>query len=157
MSCRSGAHKLRPQFTCFTSTNVQILPQKALLLGIWLLAGAARAHKLRAQFTCFTSTKVQMLTQKALLGVSRAARACLSARANGRGDGAQVLSLLALLVQTCKVLTPEEPLRKGERRGFLIHTSCPVGVVNRWPVGEGFRVGQETGTLSLLALLQSKG
>ena len=35
-------------------------------------------------------------------------------------------------------------LQKGERRGFLIHTSCVVGVANRWPTGMGFRVGDKT-------------
>lgn len=35
-------------------------------------------------------------------------------------------------------------LAAGERRGFLIHTSCPVGVANRWPVGASFQVGEET-------------
>ena len=39
-------------------------------------------------------------------------------------------------------------LRKGERRGFLIHTNCVVGIANRWPIGEGFDVGTETGAES---------
>jgi len=42
-------------------------------------------------------------------------------------------------------LDTELTLQAGERRGFLIHTSCKVGVANRWPIGRGFAVGQKTG------------
>ena len=41
------------QFTCFTSTTVQILTQKA------------HASDAGTQFTCFTGTKAQILTHKA--------------------------------------------------------------------------------------------
>jgi len=41
-------------------------------------------------------------------------------------------------------LDAELTLQAGERRGFLIHTSCKVGVANRWPIGRGFAVGQKT-------------
>jgi hypothetical protein len=44
------------QFTCFTSSKVQILTQKTLL--------AAQTPRTPTQFTCFTSTKVQVLTRK---------------------------------------------------------------------------------------------
>jgi hypothetical protein len=38
----------------------------------------------------------------------------------------------------------EITLHKGERKGFLIHSSCEVGVANRWPPGLGFALGEET-------------
>jgi hypothetical protein len=44
------------QFTCFTSTNVQMLTFRE---------GLDIAGRRCTQFTCFTSTKVQILTQKA--------------------------------------------------------------------------------------------
>ena len=48
------------QFTCFTSTQVQILTQKTLLAA-QLPSDLDSPQGLR-QFTCFTSTKVQILT-----------------------------------------------------------------------------------------------
>jgi hypothetical protein len=48
------------QFTCFTSTNVQILTQLVEERENMVLH--ARLY-LCAQFTCFTSTNVQILTQ----------------------------------------------------------------------------------------------
>ena len=51
---------LGTQFTCFTSTKVHILMQKALLVPLLVALSWIR-------FTCFTSTKVHILMQKALL------------------------------------------------------------------------------------------
>jgi hypothetical protein len=54
--------QLGTQFTCFTSTTVQILTPKDLRAE-WTSCGALTA---RSSFTCVTGTKVQILTQKAL-------------------------------------------------------------------------------------------
>jgi hypothetical protein len=53
-----GTSRGGPQFSTFTSINVQILTQTALLRAI---------SRGGSQLTCFTSTKVQILTQEALL------------------------------------------------------------------------------------------
>jgi hypothetical protein len=63
-----------PQFTCFTSTKVQILTQKAqqvlnftrfYLLYQSKISNFDAAGAAAANFTRFTSTKVQILTQNA--------------------------------------------------------------------------------------------
>ena len=48
------------QFTCFTSTKVQILTHEELLLHLQFELGTARNKVI--QCTCFTSTKLQILT-----------------------------------------------------------------------------------------------
>jgi hypothetical protein len=54
------------QFTCFTSTKVQILTQKALLVRPPLIPeelGSVDHLRSDTQFTRFTSTKVQKVTR----------------------------------------------------------------------------------------------
>jgi hypothetical protein len=48
------------QFTCFTSTEVQILTPTLLVSALLVL-------RMCAQFTCFTSTEVQILTPTILI------------------------------------------------------------------------------------------
>ncbi len=60
--------ELGTQFTCFTSTKVQILTRQEAL-----------QEKIRVrdccQFACFTGTQVQILTQRGLRGISYATAA----------------------------------------------------------------------------------
>ena len=84
-----SAVKQVTQFTCFTSTEVQILTCSVFEDGE---SGAEEAGDLKGfgtQFTCFTSTKVQILT-------ARVARRKLEI------SRASVLTLLAALVQKYK-------------------------------------------------------
>jgi hypothetical protein len=53
------------RFTCFTSTKVRILTQKALQA---VVVEENRSSSSSAQFTCLPGTKVRILTQKALVG-----------------------------------------------------------------------------------------
>jgi hypothetical protein len=74
-----------PQFTCFTSTKVQILT-----------ASGVGGAQFTTQFACFTSTKAQILTASGVGG---------GGRIPGGGYAkvlSLVLSLLALLVQKYK-------------------------------------------------------
>jgi hypothetical protein len=57
------------QFTCFSSTKVQILTAEELL------AQAQRTRRLQGPFTCFTGTKVQILTAEELLAQAQRTRA----------------------------------------------------------------------------------
>jgi hypothetical protein len=54
------------QFTCFTSTKVQILTPEALCVAVTFGARVCGKETLPpgTQFTCFTSTKVQILTAR---------------------------------------------------------------------------------------------
>ena len=54
------------EFTCFTSTKVQILTQRHTCSDLRAGDGPLRARQ-GTQFTRFTGTKAQILTQKALL------------------------------------------------------------------------------------------
>ena len=89
------------QFTCFTSTEVQILtPAKSILresFGGLRLPGT--------QFTSFASTEVQILTPTRLPGTSgreTAGGAAVLEYLTAGGTNSKVLSLLALLVQKYK-------------------------------------------------------
>jgi len=66
MTQKSIAGTIDTQFTCFTSTKVQILTQKALRVRSPLMPEelGRMDHLLSdTQFTRFTSTKVQKLTR----------------------------------------------------------------------------------------------
>jgi aminopeptidase C len=73
----SAVERAGTQFTCFTSTKVQIL-NRDRVGRCWLWAGT--------QFACFTGTKVQILTQLELYG----------------GQTALVLLLQKYLLYWCK-------------------------------------------------------
>jgi hypothetical protein len=62
---RTSDSQVNPKFTCFTSTEVQILTLTRAQFG---LEGT--------QFTCFPGTKVQLLTQLARSCLPTEARAC---------------------------------------------------------------------------------
>jgi hypothetical protein len=71
------------QFTCFTSTKVQILQ----------LVDARAGVGICTQFSCFTGSKVQILQLVAMIA------SLLSKVRKDHDQHAQVLSILALLVQ----------------------------------------------------------
>jgi hypothetical protein len=54
-------HEPGSQFTCFTSTKVQILAANVIVAAL----GLVDLHEPGSHFTCFTSTKVQILTPRA--------------------------------------------------------------------------------------------
>ncbi len=57
-------HRAGIQFTCFTSTRVQILTLFECIDEPYITAADARVPQHRHQFTGFTSTRVQILTQQ---------------------------------------------------------------------------------------------
>ena len=94
-----------PQFTCFTSTKVQILTPEVLLE---LLQGCGTCtsvvSQFTSQFTCFTSIKVQILTHAPPVGLWNV-QLHNSAVGNVSSDASTKVQVLTSLVQKVQILT----------------------------------------------------
>ena len=99
-----GASVAGAQFTCFTSTKVQILTPESCVAGGGRDARGAGGEGAGTQFTCFTGTKVQILE----LACSRSRR---------RASRCQYLYAPFILIATClATLLPALRVQIGKNR-----------------------------------------